>query len=223
MPKSAPKDVCTAAALARVLNKAGAACPENALPGLAEYIAMLMRWNRVMNLVGARTWQVAAEDLVADCLRLADFLKTLPLPGAPVCWDLGSGAGLPGVPLRLIWTNGTYDMVELRQKRALFLSQVLGTLNLPRTAVHNMDARLFFKDRQADLVVSRAFLPWDQVLALVEPHLADGAHVVFMAREIPAPAELSARAPDFTPAGQHAYACRAGTRCFWAVRMEQRA
>lgn len=213
-----PKEECTKEALDRVLAKAGAPCPPEALPALADYVSMLMRWNRVMNLVGARTWRDAAEDLVADCLLLAGFLDSLPLPESPVSCDLGSGAGLPGIPLRLVWQKGSYDMVELRQKRAMFLSQVLGTLNLAATRAHNADARVFLAGKNIDLVISRAFMPWEKVLELVRPHLAPEGLVVFMASEIPADAEIAAKAPGFARLASHTYSCRAGTRHFWAAR-----
>ena len=82
-----------------MLDKAGVPCPEDALPSLLEYVNMLMRWNARMNLVGARTWEEAVEDLIADCLRLKDFLETLPLADDPVSWDPGAGAKWSAPPL----------------------------------------------------------------------------------------------------------------------------
>ena len=174
-----------------MLDKAGVPCPEDALPSLLEYVNMLMRWNARMNLVGARTWEEAVEDLIADCLRLKEFLETLPLADDPVSWDPGAGAGLPGIPLRCVWKKGTYHMIEVRSKRALFLSQVLGTIDLARTYVHNEDINKFMRGKKADLVVSRAFLPWEKVLELVGGNLAENGLVVFMSRMVPAKEELS--------------------------------
>ncbi len=214
-----PKEDLSPAALARVLRQSGVSCPAHALPGLESYTRMLMRWNRVMNLVGARSWQDAAADLLPDCLRLAGFLERLPLPPAPLCWDLGAGAGLPGVPLRLIWQRGSYHMVEKRSKRALFLSQVLGTLNLPATHVHNEDATAFFGDAKADLILSRAFLPWPEVLALTRTHLSGKGFAVFMGRMVPGQEELADQpGGPWVLAEQETYACRSGTRVLWAAR-----
>ncbi len=212
------REECSIEALAAVLREAGPPCPETALPGLAAYVATLMRWNRVMNLVGARTWRDAARDLVSDCLRLAAFLRALPLPAQPLCADLGSGAGLPGIPLRLVWQEGAYHMVELRRKRALFLAQVLGTLNLPRTQVHNVDARDFLAGHGVDLVVSRAFLPWDKVLAMVGAHMHAGGHAVFMANAVPSPDEVAKASPGFTLTARESYMSMGRRRHFWAAR-----
>lgn len=212
------KQECTAQSLAKVLHEAGCPCPEGSLDGLATYLAMLMRWNRIMNLVGSSSWQEAAGDLVADCLHLAGFLDSLPLPENPVSWDPGAGAGLPGIPLRLVWNKGSYHMIEIRQKRAMFISQVLGTLSLPRTYVHNTDIRAFMGGSKADLIVSRAFMPWEKVLDLFADHLEEGAHIVFMATSIPAEQDFYAHTNDYVPAGTLTYKSGSGTRSFFVAR-----
>lgn len=160
--------------------------PQAALAALAGYLELLMKWNRVMNLVGTRTWQATFRTLVVDSLHLARFLRALPLPEAPETWDLGAGAGLPGVPLRAVWQAGTYHMVDAREKRTLFLSNVLARHPLPGTLVFRGRVEDFMPGRPAaHCVVSRAFLPWPEVLALVGGHVAPGGHVVFLANDAP--------------------------------------
>ena len=93
------------------LAASGVTVSSQVLPRLVTYVHMLMTWNRVMNLVGQETWQDAAGFLVADSFYLAPFLESLPLPGDPRVLDLGAGAGLPGIPLRLLWPEGSYTMI----------------------------------------------------------------------------------------------------------------
>ena len=157
---------------------------------LGVYLELLMRWNRAMNLVGARTWQDALRTLVVDSLHLAPFLDRLPLPSSPLCWDPGAGAGLPGIPLRLLWERGAYWMIEAREKRALFLSTVLSRLALPGTHVHRGRLEQFMARHPAgqkpvDLVLSRAFMPWRDLLALVGDRLGTDGLVVFFLNELP--------------------------------------
>ena len=179
--------------LARLCAEAGFApdeTPEAAQAVLAGYLELLMKWNRVMNLVGTRTWQATFRTLIVDSLHLARFLRTLPLPEAPETWDLGAGAGLPGIPLRAVWQAGTYHLVDAREKRTLFLSNVLARHPLPGTVVFRGRVEEFMPTRpKADCVVSRAFLPWPAVLELVRGHMAPGGMVVFLANE-GAPASL---------------------------------
>lgn len=112
--------------------RAGFELTEETLPPLAGYLGLLIQWNRVMNLVGTRAAEDTFFTLVVDSLHLGRFLREdVEYSAAPCCWDLGSGAGLPGLPLRMIWQEGDYWMVEAREKRALFLSTVLAKYPLP--------------------------------------------------------------------------------------------
>ena len=96
--------------------RAGFELTEETLPPLAGYLGLLIQWNRVMNLVGTRTAEDTFFTLVVDSLHLGRFLREdVEYSAAPCCWDLGSGAGLPGLPLRMIWQEGDYWMVEARE------------------------------------------------------------------------------------------------------------
>ena len=124
--------------------RAGFELTEETLPPLAGYLGLLIQWNRVMNLVGTRTAEDTFFTLVVDSLHLGRFLREdVEYSAAPCCWDLGSGAGLPGLPLRMIWQEGDYWMVEAREKRALFLSTVLAKYPLPGTHVFRGRAEAF--------------------------------------------------------------------------------
>lgn len=150
---------------------------------LSVYLGLLVKWNSRMNLVGPSTWPEILESLIQDSWHLADLLGTLePKPGQTM--DLGAGAGLPGIPLRVFWQQGDYYLVEPRQKRALFMEQALAHMRLPRTRVicARMEA-LPPARRQAELIVSRAFMPWKKLLAEVRDYLAVQGRVVVMSNE----------------------------------------
>lgn len=167
--------------------RAGFELTEETLPPLAGYLGLLIQWNRVMNLVGTRTAEDTFFTLVVDSLHLGRFLREdVEYSAAPCCWDLGSGAGLPGLPLRMIWQEGDYWLVEAREKRALFLSTVLAKYPLPGTHVFRGRAEAFMAGppaRTADLIVSRAFMPWPGVLELVKGNLNPNGVVVLLLRE----------------------------------------
>ncbi|WP_165072260.1 RsmG family class I SAM-dependent methyltransferase [Desulfovibrio sp. ZJ200] len=202
--------------LARLAAASGADLPATALEPLAVYLEMLCRWNTAMNLTGARNWQDALTRLAVDSFHLAAFLDSLDLPAAPLSWDLGSGAGLPGIPLRLVWTRGAYYLVEVREKRALFLSSVLSRLRLPATHVFRGSVEHFFQGQccPADCIVSRAFMPWRNLLDLALPHLRPEGVLIILAltpapEQLPAPWRLGC-ARSYTVAGRG--------RWFWALR-----
>ena len=192
--------------------------PEEILRPLGLYLALLTRWNRVMNLVGAKNWREALR-LAADAFFLARFLATLPLAEHSMTWDLGAGAGLPGIPLRMVWQSGDYYMVESREKRAVFLQTVLAHLSLPRTGVvweraEHFFARMLAQERPADCILSRAFMPWEKLLPFVAGTLAPGALVCITAKG-PLPAALPER---WLPVAQYAYQLDGAARFFWALR-----
>lgn len=199
---------------------AGFNLPESALSPLAGYLGLLMQWNSVMNLVGTRTASETFATLVIDSLHLSRFLHEHEIhPGSS--WDLGSGAGLPGLPLRMLWQEGDYWMVEAREKRALFLSTVLAKFPLPGTRVFRGRAEVFMAGppaRTADLVVSRAFMPWPDVLNLVQDHLAPGGTVVLLLRTPPDTSpEWEAAAQHWTISGRYAYTVARTERFFFAL------
>lgn len=212
------------------LDRAGVHLAPEAEQRLALYLDLLVQWNRRTNLVGPRDAETIFETLVVDSLRLAPFLETLELPASPLCLDLGAGAGLPGVPLRCCWERGDYCLVEVREKRCVFLRLAVGRMKLPRThvlqcraeeaATHAARAtgRSGADASSADLVLSRAFMPWPELLPFVSPLLAPGGRVLVLANE-PAPASLP---PGWEAQRTASYAAGSGVaasqRWFWALR-----
>jgi 16S rRNA (guanine527-N7)-methyltransferase len=205
--------VAETAAMAREL---GMALDESQASQLATYLGLLSRWNKAMNLVGPRHWRDIMRELVTDSMHLADVLREAPLPEEPLVLDLGAGAGIPGIPLRILWPRGEYRLVERRGKRALFLGWVLAAVPLGGTSVFEGDAEDILADNRADVVVSRAFLPWRELLCLVEGRLADAALVLVMGKELP-PAQLPEGWRCLTVRG---YRAAGKERFIWVLRSE---
>ncbi|MDY7002380.1 MAG: RsmG family class I SAM-dependent methyltransferase, partial [Thermodesulfobacteriota bacterium] len=159
-----PKDV------ARAAGKLGRDLSPTQAEGLAAYLEALVKWNAAVNLVGPSAWKEILGTLVADSWHLADFLRGLDLdfgPQGPLTLDIGAGAGLPGIPLRLFWDSGSYSMVEANKKRAAFLQFALSRISLPRTFV--LPVRVEHLGEEfvpADIILSRAFCPWPDFLTL---------------------------------------------------------
>lgn len=152
---------------------------------LTAYLDLLVKWNSRMNLVGPSTWPDILDTLIQDSWHLADLLQTLtPQPAETL--DLGAGAGLPGIPLRIFWQCGDYYLVEPRQKRAIFMEQAAAVMRLPRTRVlcARMEA-LPPARRRAGLIVSRAFMPWAKLLLAVREYLAPEGRVLIMSNDCP--------------------------------------
>lgn len=177
---------CSPSLIRTLCKRKGFLLNEEQASQLAGYLSLLMQWNKRMNLVGAKHWRDTLDDLVMDSFHLYSFLHehVFPhLPPSPVSWDLGSGAGLPGIPLRMVWRDGSYWMIESRDKRTIFLSTVLARHPLNDTHVFRGRAEQFMKGKKADLIISRAFMPWRELLDFVQGHLTWCGHIVFLSKE----------------------------------------
>ncbi len=208
-------------------HKLGCPVSESQAQQLAIYLALLSKYNKRMNLVGPGRWTTIFNTLVVDSLYLAKFLASLKLVDNPLTLDLGAGAGLPGIPLRMLWDCGDYWLVEVRQRRASFMRTALGQLGLAHTYVFEGRAQDALKHISqnnepchADLVLSRAFMPWEKLLDFVRPMLAKGmenifAQVVILSND--APPTSGALPLEWTLVASSSYPVAGGERYFWSL------
>jgi len=204
----------TVADIAALLKREGFIPSKQELEALSGYLNLVIKWNKVMNLVGPYSWQDVLTVLIIDSLHLNDFLRSLPLPAVPVTWDFGAGAGLPGIPLRSLWQEGEYYLVDVREKRAMFMEQTVKRLQIPNTAVYNGRVEAFMEEHEsADLMLSRAFMPWEKLIPLVGPNIKAQGRIVILALE-PAPRELP---ESWIVEKEISYSVGRDTRYFWSL------
>jgi 16S rRNA (guanine527-N7)-methyltransferase len=93
----------------------------------------LLKWQHVHRLVGSADPEWIVEELLLDSLL---FLHVLPVGFARLA-DLGSGAGIPGIPIKIVRRDAEVVLIESRQRRASFLSTVVRELGLAGVLVCN--------------------------------------------------------------------------------------
>jgi 16S rRNA (guanine527-N7)-methyltransferase len=96
-----------------------------------KYLQLLRKWQKSQRLVGSVDPHWIVRNLLLDSLL---FLKVLPSPLRTLL-DLGSGAGLPGIPLKIVLDEVELVLIESRQKRVSFLSSAVRELGLRRARV----------------------------------------------------------------------------------------
>jgi len=101
---------------------------------LAHYGDLLQRWARRMSLVSEGDLPDLATRHLAPALRLRPLLMSLPHERI---LDIGSGAGLPAIPLKITLPSSALTLVEARRRRCSFLREVARSLDLERTEVRN--------------------------------------------------------------------------------------
>ncbi|MBQ9536328.1 MAG: class I SAM-dependent methyltransferase [Desulfovibrionaceae bacterium] len=202
--------------LAQTLEALGFEKGQEQVAALTTYIGLLSKWNQSFNLTGANTSEAILKEIV-DSLHVAQFVASLPLEDTCQSYDLGAGAGLPGIPLRILWHKGTYTLIERKTKRALFLAQVLAKLKLPKTLCFRGSVEEF-QEQHADsgaLILSKAYKPWDKLLPSLPKLLAPKGLVVMLTCEKP-PANFP---HGFRLLKSQAYTLQTKTRWLWALTL----
>ena len=118
---------------------------------LASYLDLLLKWNRAYNLTAVRDPADMVTRHLLDSLAIAAYLP----PGR--CLDVGTGAGLPGVPLAIFYPQREFHLLDSNGKKTRFLFQVKTGLGLANMTVHQARVEHFRPAAPFDVVLSRAF------------------------------------------------------------------
>ncbi len=134
----------------------GIGLPESAPEKLVDYLGLLSHWNRAFNLTAVRD----IDEMLSK--HLLDSLAILPFVGEGLILDVGSGAGLPGIPLAIAMPENRFVLIDSNSKKTRFLTQARITLGLDNIEVVNQrvegytpvedDRRIYF-----DAVIARAY------------------------------------------------------------------
>ena len=145
------------------------------LAAFLKYIKMLAKWQGTSRLVGSSEPRWIVDNLILDSLL---FLRVLPV-GTVSILDFGSGAGIPGVPLRIIRPSLQMTLLESRRRRASFLKAVVRDLPLPGTSVVDQPAEHALKNLACtvDVVVMRCAGSLDELFPLAEKFVGPGGLV----------------------------------------------
>lgn len=125
-----------------------------------QYLDLFLRWNRTHRMTALESPAAVVRELFIDSLL---FLPLLP-PGPLAVVDIGAGAGIPGLPLRLAAPRLALTLVEARRKRVSFLRAVRRELGLEDVAIEEGRAELLVERKPElagafDAVVARAVGP----------------------------------------------------------------
>ena len=118
---------------------------------LLDYVALLHKWNKVYNLTAVRE---PGEMLTQ---HLFDSLAVDPYVGPGRLLDVGSGAGLPGIPLAIAKPAVAVTLLDSSHKRTTFLRQAVIELGLRNVTVECLRAEQYKPAQPVDCVISRAF------------------------------------------------------------------
>lgn len=176
--------------LARGLDQLGLAAEQRQRDALLDYIALIVKWNRLHNLTAVREPREMIVRHLFDSLAVAPYIE-----GVRVA-DVGSGAGLPGIPLAIMQPERAFVLIDSAQKRTRFMTQAVLELKLANVEVVHARVEDYRPSLRFDTVVSRAFASLHDMLIGCAHLLAPGG--VFLAMKGVYPqAEIGEIPPGF--------------------------
>ena len=158
--------------LAAGLAELGIELPADAQTKLLAFRDLLLKWNKTYNLTALR------DPAQAIPLHLLDSLAILPHVGNGALLDVGSGGGLPAIPLAIVRPELSVSMVDTVQKKTTFLQQAVIELGLTNAAVYH--ARVEKMNGQYAQISSRAFSELGLFVELTRHLLAPGGRWLAM-------------------------------------------
>ena len=143
---------------------------------LCIFIRELTAWNKHMNLTGLSSTKRIMDELVADSLMPLPYL-----PDTGRCLDVGSGAGIPAIPLKICRPAMKFFLMEPNSKKGSFLKQIIRLCGLKGIEIirDRIETRLDpFPFTQYDMITSRAMAPLPKLIEWCAPHLAPGGLMI---------------------------------------------
>jgi 16S rRNA (guanine527-N7)-methyltransferase len=141
---------------------------------LLAYLALLQKWNRIYNLTAVREASRMVSHHLLDSLAVAPHVKVDRL------LDVGSGAGLPGIPLAMALPHVQVTLLEASHKKAAFLQQAKSEMKLDNVAVVCERVEVWRPGHLFGMVISRAFSDLAEFIALAGGHVAPGGCLAAM-------------------------------------------
>ncbi|SEF82655.1 16S rRNA (guanine(527)-N(7))-methyltransferase RsmG [Oceanospirillum linum] len=118
---------------------------------LMDYLRLLEKWNKAFNLTAVRDPAQMVDRHLLDSLSILPYIK------GPNCIDVGSGGGLPGIPVAIVRPDLKMTLMDSNGKKSRFQFQAVTALKLDNVTVVNKRVEQYQPEQLFDQVMSRAF------------------------------------------------------------------
>lgn len=152
----------------------GLELPPSSIDRLLDYIALLDKWNQAYNLTAVRDPGEMVTRHLLDSLAVAPHLA-----GQRII-DVGTGAGLPGIPLAILFPERRFVLLDSNGKKTRFLVQAKASLGLDNVTVIHSRVEEYRPEEPFDTVIARAFAALTDILTLCRHLVADEGAVLAM-------------------------------------------
>ena len=141
---------------------------------LLRFIELLVRWNRTYNLTAVRDPLDMIPCHLLDSLAVIDYLR-----GTSIL-DVGTGAGLPGIPLAIALPELAFTLLDSNGKKTRFVQQAAMELGLRNVGVERTRVEEYLPHMNLDTIIVRAFAPLSDILAKVRHLCRPGCRLLAM-------------------------------------------
>jgi 16S rRNA (guanine527-N7)-methyltransferase len=156
------------------------ALPPGARDRLLAYIALLAKWNMTYNLTAIREPERMLTHHVLDALAVLPHLSDSASPAHLRVLDVGSGAGVPAIPVALARPQWHVVALDSSHKKGAFLQQAINELPLPNAEAVVARVEDYVPPAPFDVVISRAFSDLATFVETSARHLAPGGRLIAM-------------------------------------------
>jgi 16S rRNA (guanine527-N7)-methyltransferase len=164
---------------------------------LLDYVALLAKWNRAYNLTAVR------DPIEMVRRHLLDSLAVLPYVVGPRVLDIGTGAGLPGIPLACALPEVEFTLLDSHQKKIAFVRQAIAELHIRNAQALATRIEDFHPGQKFATLIARAFASLADMLAGCELLLTPGVRLLAMKGTFPKE-ELASVPPRYRVVAVHA-------------------
>jgi 16S rRNA (guanine527-N7)-methyltransferase len=146
---------------------------------LIAFLKLIEKWNKAYNLTAIRH----REDMAR--LHLLDSLAVLPYIKGGRVIDIGTGAGLPGIPLAIFLPDTQFTLLDSNAKKTRFVQQAVLELKLGNVAVRHSRVEAFQPEKKFDTVITRAFAALPVIMQTTSHLLSDQGVLLAMKGQNP--------------------------------------
>ncbi len=148
--------------------------PEAAAVRFVQFVLLLHKWNGVYNLTSVRDVKLMLTRHILDSIVIHPFLQ-----GQQIL-DVGSGAGLPGIPLAILNPQLHFTLLDSNNKKTRFIQQAVTEMGLENVSVVTDRVEAFQSEQRFDTVTARAYSAIENLIAGVQHLLSEDAVILAM-------------------------------------------
>lgn len=146
---------------------------------LIQYLELLIKWNKAYNLTAIRDPEDMFIKHIVDSLSITNFIT-----GRKIL-DVGTGPGLPGIPMAIMHPDKQFSLLDSNGKKTRFLVQAQLSLGIPNIEIYNVRVESLPDEQVFDQIMSRAFTALDNMVELCKHLLSEGGQFLAMKGLIP--------------------------------------